>query len=46
MVDRCYDAFNKMLDGLVLACNKRLEQAKERKQNAVAPVELRDNQAA
>lgn len=33
MVDRCYDAFNKMFDGLIIACNKRLEQAKERTQN-------------
>ena len=46
MVDRCYDAFNKMLDGLVLACNKRLAQAKERNQNVPTPVEYRDNQAA
>lgn len=34
MIDRCYDAFNKMFDGLILACNKRLEQAKLRTQNA------------
>ncbi|TAL63564.1 MAG: hypothetical protein EPN84_04685, partial [Legionella sp.] len=34
MVDRCYDAFNKMFDGLILACNKRLEQAQARNQNA------------
>jgi len=48
MVDRCYAAFNKMLDGLVLACNKRLLQAQERKQNAVnnTAVEYQDNQAA
>jgi hypothetical protein len=47
MVDRCYAAFNKMLDGLVLACNKRLEQAKERKQHVLTQqVECSDNQAA
>jgi len=34
MIDRCYDAFNKMFDGLVLACNKRLEQANLRTENA------------
>lgn len=45
-VDHCYDAFNKMLDGLVLACNKRLEQAQERNQNVIVPVEYRNNQAA
>lgn len=42
MVDRCYDAFNKMFDGLIIACNRRLEQAKERDyQNATnrIPVE-------
>lgn len=31
MVDRCYDAFNKMFDGLVLACNRKLELAQQRK---------------
>lgn len=46
MVDRCYDAFNKMFDGLILACNKRLEQAKERnQQHVVKSVEYRANQA-
>lgn len=34
MIDRCYEAFNKMFDGLILACNKRLEQAKERTNDA------------
>jgi len=29
MVDRCYDAFNQMFDGLVSACNTRLEAAKQ-----------------
>lgn len=47
MVDRCYAAFNKMLDGLVIACTKRLEQAKERNQHVVTqPVEYNSNQAA
>lgn len=44
MIDRCYDAFNKMFDGLVLACNKRMTQVKERNQNAIVPVEHRENQ--
>ena len=30
MVDRCYDAFNKMFDGLIIACNRKLELAKQR----------------
>lgn len=34
MIDRCYDAFNKMFDGLILACNKRMEEAKTRNSNA------------
>lgn len=46
MVDRCYAAFGKMLDGLVLACNKRLGEADERNQHVITPVEYRDNQAA
>jgi hypothetical protein len=25
LVDRCYDAFDRMFDGLVIACNRRLE---------------------
>ncbi|RYV63795.1 hypothetical protein D7251_12215, partial [Legionella pneumophila] len=45
MVDRCYDAFSKMFDGLILACNKRLELAKERNQHVAKSVELRENQA-
>lgn len=46
MIDRCYAAFSKMFDGLILACNKRIGQAKERNQH-VAPtaVEYRENQA-
>lgn len=34
MIDRCYDAFNKMFDGLIIACNKRLENSHSRTQNA------------
>lgn len=46
MVDRCYDAFNKMFDGLILACNSRLELAKQRnEQNAANAVEFSSNQA-
>lgn len=29
LVDRCYDDFNKMFDGLVVACNRRLELARQ-----------------
>lgn len=36
MIDRCYDAFNKMFDGLIVACNKRLELAQQRKQQHAA----------
>ncbi|KTC97504.1 hypothetical protein Lgee_1825 [Legionella geestiana] len=36
MVDRCYDAFNKMFDGLVLACNRKLELAQQRKEKDAA----------
>ena len=45
MIDRCYDAFNKMFDGLILACNKRLGLAKERNQHGIKQVEYRENQA-
>ncbi|MFT4059462.1 MAG: hypothetical protein QM652_07930 [Legionella sp.] len=35
MIDHCYEAFNKMFDGLIIACNRRLELAKQRnEQNA------------
>ncbi len=37
MIDRCYDAFNQMLDGLVIACNKRVN-IKEGIQYACSPV--------
>lgn len=30
MIDRCYEAFSKMFDGLLIACNKRLEIANQR----------------
>ncbi len=36
MIDRCYDAFGKMFDGLILACNQRLELAKQRNQENAA----------
>jgi len=29
LVDRCYDDFNRMFDGLVVACNRRLELARQ-----------------
>jgi hypothetical protein len=46
MIDRCYDAFNKMFDGLIIACNRRLELAKERDlQNAANTVEYVSHQA-
>lgn len=45
MIDRCYDAFNKMFDGLLIACNKRLELAKQRTQNAANAVEFVTDQA-
>lgn len=45
MIDRCYDAFGKMFDGLILACNRRLEQANEGKHYVNSTVEYRENQA-
>ncbi|WP_133139059.1 hypothetical protein [Legionella genomosp. 1] len=46
MIDRCYDAFNKMFDGLIIACNKRLELARQRNQeNAANAVEYVSDQA-
>lgn len=30
MIDRCYDAFSRMFDGLIEACNARLNSAKQR----------------
>jgi len=46
MVDRCYDAFNQMFDGLIAVCTKRLEEAKERnEQNAANKVEYTTSQA-
>jgi hypothetical protein len=44
MIDRCYDAFNKMFDGLILACNKRLTAAKQKEsQNAATNLELQED---
>ncbi|HHF7343665.1 TPA: hypothetical protein ACPSKE_000057 [Legionella feeleii] len=46
MIDRCYDAFNKMFDGLILACNQRLELAKQRdQQNAANALEYVSDKA-
>lgn len=46
MIDRCYDAFNKMFDGLIIACNRRLELAKEREeQNAANALEYAADKA-
>ena len=46
MIDRCYDAFNTMFDGLISATNKRLEQTKQRSvQNAANAVEYPESQA-
>lgn len=44
LVDRCYEAFNRMFDGLVIACNNRLKLAKERNNHATGKVEQRENQ--
>lgn len=44
MVDRCYDAFYKMFDGLILVCKKRLETAKQREaQHAANTVDYKEN---
>ncbi len=46
MIDRCYDAFNKMFDGLLLACNRRLELATKRDlQNAANALEYASDKA-
>lgn len=44
MVDRCYQAFNQMLDGLVIACNKRIHKEEGRQHVARNPV-AQTNQA-
>ncbi|MDP3267500.1 MAG: hypothetical protein Q8M40_00490, partial [Legionella sp.] len=44
MIDRCYDAFSKMFDGLIIACNKRMTQAQERNLH-VNSMEYQTNQA-
>jgi hypothetical protein len=43
MIDRCYDAFGQMFDGLIAVCNARLETAKQR--NLQYAVEYTSNQA-
>lgn len=44
MIDRSYEAFSDMFDGLIIACNRRLELAKERKlQNAANIVEYAED---
>ncbi len=46
MIDRCYDAFNKMFDGLIEVCEKRLAIARERNaKNAANTVEYKENNA-
>lgn len=46
MIDRCYDAFNKMFDGLILACNNRLALAKQKEaQHAANTLEYQENSA-
>lgn len=46
LVDRCYDAFNKMFDGLIIACNRKLELAKQKDyQHAANIVEYTTDQA-
>lgn len=46
MVDRCYESFNKLFDGLIIACNRRLELAREReRQHAANTVEYASHQA-
>jgi hypothetical protein len=42
MIDRCYDAFSRMFDGLMEACNVRLNSAKQR--NLQHAVEYTSNQ--
>lgn len=47
LIDRCYTAFSKLFDGLIIACTRRLELAKQRDlQNAAnSPVEYIRNKA-
>lgn len=45
MVDRCYEAFSQMFDGLIVVCNKRLVQAKQRdNKRATKPMEQPEKQ--
>lgn len=45
LIDRCYGAFNKMFDGLILACNQRLELAIDRKKHAANALEYASDKA-
>ncbi|MCP0913696.1 MULTISPECIES: hypothetical protein [Legionella] len=46
LIDRCYEAFNRMFDGLIIACNNRLALAQQRKQqHAANAVEYTEDQA-
>ncbi len=46
MIDRCYDAFNKMFDGLIIACNRKVELAKQRDiQHAANTVQFASDKA-
>lgn len=46
MIDRCYEAFSDMFDGLIIACNRRLELARQRDiKNAANTVEFASHQA-
>lgn len=45
MIDRSYEAFSNMFDGLIIACNRRLELAKERNlKHAANVVEFAEKQ--
>ncbi len=47
LIDRCYEAFSKLFDGLIIACTRRVELAKQRElQNAAnSPVEYFQDKA-
>ncbi|MDI9818320.1 MULTISPECIES: hypothetical protein [unclassified Legionella] len=45
MIDRCYDAFNKMFDGLIFACTKRLDLTRERNEHAANALEFASREA-
>ncbi len=47
MIDRCYDAFSQMFDGLIVACEKRRALAEERnKKNAANTLEYTEESKA